>query len=78
MNLWRHYKGDIYEVLTFEAKSETGALTVVYKPCYHDAEAPLFTQPRTRWFGQVEHNGEMVDRFTAVNLADLAVKDAPQ
>jgi len=78
MNLWRHYKGDIYEVLTFDAKNENGCLTVIYKPCYHGAEAPMFTQPRTRWFEQVDHGGVKVDRFTPVNLADLATAPAPQ
>jgi|GEM_PF-2858567 len=71
MNIWQHYKGDLYNVISFNAKDENGRKVIVYEPLYHNAQAEVFTQPYTRWFDTVEHNGQRVDRFRPVDMKEF-------
>lgn len=62
--IYRHYKGNLYEVL-FEARhSETEEMLVIYKALY--GEGLIWARPRTMWDELVAVNGETVRRFTYV------------
>ena len=59
---YRHYKGNEYEVLMLAYHSETEEIMVVYRALYGDHS--VWTRPSSMWFENVQHNGEIVKRFT--------------
>jgi hypothetical protein len=63
---FRHYKGDLYEVVSLALHSNDDEWMVVYKPLYENAVAPLFTRPLREWFEEVEWEGKSIPRFTSV------------
>lgn len=68
---YRHYKGDYYEVLSFngiDSDSEIGV--VAYTPLYESGTS-FFVQPLVRFSGMAIHNGTPVDRFVEVSYDAL-------
>ncbi|MCW8109668.1 DUF1653 domain-containing protein [Alteromonas ponticola] len=62
--LYRHYKGNEYQVLGVARHSETDELVVVYKPCY--GEQALWVRPLAMFCETVCLNGRHVPRFAYV------------
>lgn len=62
--VYRHYKGDLYEVTGLAIESNDDVWMVVYKPLYENADADLFVQPVSEWLQKKEFEGKTVDRFT--------------
>ncbi|SFV91139.1 protein of unknown function DUF1653 [hydrothermal vent metagenome] len=60
--IYRHYKGNEYEVLMVARHSETEEPMVVYRALYGDYG--VWVRPYEMFMQKVEVNGEMVDRFT--------------
>ncbi len=61
---YRHYKGDLYEVVGLAIHSNDDIWMVVYKPLYENADAEMFTRPLLEWGEEVEWEGKKVKRFT--------------
>ncbi|MCL2620743.1 MAG: DUF1653 domain-containing protein [Defluviitaleaceae bacterium] len=61
---YRHYKGNLYEVINIAIHSETEDLLVIYKPLY--GEGGLWARPLEMWDNTIEYNGEKVKRFERV------------
>jgi len=59
--LYRHYKGNLYEVIATARHSETEEWMVVYKALYGDEG--LWIRPYEMFVEKVEVEGKMVDRF---------------
>ena len=59
--IYKHYKGNEYEVLMVAKHSETEEEMVVYRALY--GEYDTWVRPLTMFTEKVEVNGEMVDRF---------------
>lgn len=59
--LYRHYKGNHYEVLGTATHSESGEHLVVYRPCY--GERGLWVRPLAMFVEEVEVNGRREPRF---------------
>lgn len=59
--LYRHYKGNNYQVLGTATHSESGELLVVYQPLY--GEQKLWVRPYSMFVEHVEHAGREVPRF---------------
>ncbi|UTW44763.1 DUF1653 domain-containing protein [bacterium SCSIO 12696] len=59
--LYRHYKGNNYEVVGVARHSETEELLVVYRPCYGDRS--LWVRPLTMFVETVTIDGNAVPRF---------------
>ncbi len=59
--IYRHYKGNEYEVITVAKHSETEEEMVVYRALY--GEYGYWVRPLGMFAQKVEVNGEMVDRF---------------
>ena len=59
--LYRHYKGNIYEVLMTAQHSETEEWMVVYKALYGDEG--MWVRPYEMFVEKVEVDGVLVDRF---------------
>ena len=58
---YRHYKGGEYEVIGCARHSETLEPVVVYRPLYNDSG--LWIRPHAMFFGTLEVDGWMVQRF---------------
>lgn len=59
--LYRHYKGNEYELLGEATHSETGEELVVYKALY--GEQRVWVRPKEMFFGTVKKGGIDVPRF---------------
>ena len=61
--VYRHYKGNFYELLYIATHSETLENMVVYKALYSDGE--IWVRPLSMWSEIVTlKNGEKTERFT--------------
>lgn len=68
--IYRHYKGNLYEVLTAAQHSETEEWMVVYKALY--GEKGMWVRPYEMFVEKVEVDGVMVDRFEYINKDTIA------
>ncbi len=65
--LYKHYKGNMYEVYMTAQHSETEEWMVVYKALY--GEQGMWVRPYEMFVEQVEGEGVMVPRFAKVSDA---------
>lgn len=66
--IYRHFKGNIYEVLFTATHSETMEQMVVYRALY--GEYGLWVRPASMWTEHVEREGYSGPRFYPVEEAD--------
>ena len=59
--IYRHYKGNQYEVIGFAKHSETVEDMVIYKALY--GEGGTWVRPLSMWEELVEVNGQIMKRF---------------
>ncbi|MGL6161426.1 DUF1653 domain-containing protein [Microbulbifer sp.] len=59
--IYRHYKGERYEVMEVATHSETGERLVVYRALYGDYG--VWVRPLEMFAENVERDGELVPRF---------------
>jgi hypothetical protein len=66
LGIYRHYKGNLYEVLGTARHSETLEAMTVYKALYGDADAQnqLWVRPQSMFLEQVEIDGVLQPRFS--------------
>lgn len=69
--IWRHFKGNNYEVLYNARHSETLEPMVVYRALYGDRG--VWVRPASMWNENVIYQGESVKRFTFID--DKSQKD---
>ncbi len=67
IGLYRHYKGNIYEVYMTAQHSETEEWMVVYKALY--GEEGMWVRPYKMFVELVEVDGHRVERFKKVDDA---------
>lgn len=58
----QHYKGGIYIVITDARHTEDGEELVIYK----DEVGNVWARPSQMFWGKVEVNGELIDRFSEI------------
>ena len=61
---YRHYKGNLYEVVGLATHSETLEDMVIYRPLY--GEGKTWVRPLSMWDELVDVAGQMVKRFEHV------------
>ena len=61
LGIYRHYKGNEYEVLGVAKHSETLEPMVVYKALYGDGK--IWVRPAKMWNETVEKDGKAFKRF---------------
>jgi cyclomaltodextrinase / maltogenic alpha-amylase / neopullulanase len=64
-SIYKHFKGNHYEVLYTAKHSETLEEYIVYKALY--GEEKIWVRPKEMFFENVVFNGESVPRFQLVN-----------
>ena len=65
--IYKHYKGNLYELIAIANHSETLEKMVVYKALYGEGE--VWARPISMWGDVLEVNGKMVKRFELVKEA---------
>ena len=60
--IYRHFKGNLYEVTDIATHSETLEKYVVYRALY--GEHSLWVRPASMWNEEVERDGKTYKRFT--------------
>ena len=68
LGIYRHYKGNQYEVVGFARHSETLEDMVVYKALY--GERVTWVRPLAMWENLIEISGRIVKRFEYVGEKD--------
>ena len=66
--IYRHFKGNLYELIGIASHSETLEPMVVYRALY--GERGLWVRPAAMWSETVERNGQVFPRFTYVGDAE--------
>ena len=61
MGIYRHFKGNLYEVQAIAKHSETQEDYVVYKALY--GEGGLWVRPAAMFAEKIERDGRVMDRF---------------
>ena len=59
--IWRHFKGNRYQVIGVAKHSETLEPMVVYRALY--GEGGLWVRPASMWLESVERDGRTYQRF---------------
>lgn len=62
--IYKHYKGNLYELLFIAKHSETLEKMVVYKALYGDGD--VWVRPYIMWNEEIKVNGKAVKRFEYV------------
>lgn len=66
--IYKHFKGNKYQLLDVAKHSETLEEMVVYKALYGDGG--VWVRPASMWDEEVEFEGKKVKRFTYLGLED--------
>jgi len=64
---YKHYKGNLYEVIGVAKHSETLEEMVVYKALYQPEGENLWVRPEAMFLEDVEVDGKLVKRFEFVS-----------
>jgi hypothetical protein len=64
LGLWRHYKGNVYEVIGIGTHSETLLPMVIYRSVKRSDE--IWVRPLPMWEETVTVNGVTQTRFTRI------------
>ena len=62
LGIYRHFKGNRYQVIDLARHSETEEWMVVYRALY--GEGGLWVRPASMWLETVERDGQTFQRFT--------------
>ena len=62
--VYRHFKGNLYELVDIARHSETLEEMVVYRALY--GERGLWVRPASMWNETVSHEGQTDSRFTYI------------
>ncbi len=64
IGLYKHYKGNIYDVIGVATHSEDESKLVVYRPTYGDKD--LWVRPYAMFSETVEIGGKILPRFAYI------------
>jgi len=66
LGLYKHYKGNIYEVIGIAKHSETLEEMVVYKATYQEEPNNIWVRPKSMFLERIEINGNSIERFSKI------------
>ncbi len=71
--IYRHFKGNEYEVFGTYFNASEGVNYVVYKPLYNDSG--LWIRPYDMFFEKVEREGNIFDRFQFIEKTNNILEE---
>ena len=71
--IYRHFKGNLYEVIGMAKHSETLEEMVVYRALY--GEGGLWVRPASMWNETIERDGMVYLRFTWIKDSEYTPED---
>ena len=77
--LYKHYKGNIYEVLFLGKESDTEKDVVIYRGLYNSKEFgknPVWVRSMKAFAERVKVNGKLVDRFKSISKNNRQKRNA--
>lgn len=66
IGLYKHYKGNVYEVIGVAKHSETLEEMVVYKATYQKEGENFWVRPKSMFLEKVTVNGIEINRFEKI------------
>ncbi len=66
LGFYKHYKGNIYEVIGIAKHSETLEEMVIYKATYQAEGENLWVRPKSMFLESLEINNQTVKRFSKI------------
>ena len=69
--VYRHYKGDLYEIVLIAEHADPDELNVIYKANYPDPDFPYFSRLLKTWRDEIIWNDKKVTRFTKIDTKPL-------
>ena len=73
LGVYRHYKGNLYELVGFAKHSETLDDMVIYNPLY--GERGTWVRPLSMWEEYVQVDGKEVKRFELIEEKNGSIND---
>ena len=70
--VYRHFKGNLYQLLDVARHSETGEEMVIYRALY--GERGLWVRPVAMWDELIERDGRQYRRFTYVAVDEATAR----
>lgn len=67
LGLYKHYKGNIYEVIGFAKHSETLEEMVVYKATYQKDGENIWVRPKSMFIEFITIEGKLIPRFEKIS-----------
>ncbi len=67
LGLYKHYKGNMYEVIGIAKHSETLEEMVVYKATYQEEPNNMWVRPKAMFLEKIEINGKLIERFSKIS-----------
>lgn len=67
LGLYKHYKGNMYEVIGIAKHSETLEEMVVYKATYQEEPYNIWVRPKAMFLEKIEVNGNLIERFSKIS-----------
>lgn len=64
LGIYKHYKGNLYEVIGIARHSESLEELVVYKAMYQKEGENLWVRPKAMFMESLSIEGQLVKRFT--------------
>ena len=64
--IYKHYKGNLYEVVFMALHSDGDMLVVIYKPLYEVKGVEYFARPLSEWKDKVILDDKETERFKLV------------
>ena len=68
--IYRHFKGQLYEVLDIATHSETEEQLVIYRALY--GERGIWARPLAMFSDTLERDGKLQQRFTWIEEAEAS------
>ena len=67
LGLYKHYKGNMYEVIGIAKHSETLEEMVVYKATYQEEPHNKWVRQIAMFLEKIEINGNLIERFSKIS-----------